>query len=79
MPEIVRAVAFANNEVAYLAWTIDEDIAGCLGFHVVREYLGAGGKVIDERPLAAYVAFKGQRNPEWLAQNTSVWPVQKFT
>ena len=28
---------------------------------------------------AAYVAFKGQRNPDWIAQDTGVWPVQKFT
>ncbi|TBD71611.1 hypothetical protein [Rhizobium ruizarguesonis] len=34
--------------------------------------------MIEERPLASYVAFKGQRNPDWLAQNTTVWPVQNF-
>ena len=33
----------------------------------------------DERPLASYVAFEGQDNPDWQPQNTSVWPVQKFT
>lgn len=80
MAEIVRAVAFANNEVAFMAWEIDLDsIPGCLGFHIVREYLDANDKVVDERPLASYVAFKGQRNPDWLPQNTTVWPVQKFT
>lgn len=80
MAEITRATALANNEVAYLAWATDpERIPGCLGFHIVREYLDAAGKVTDERPLASYVAFKGQRNPDWQAQNTTVWPVQKFT
>ncbi|OWK25536.1 hypothetical protein AJ87_08940 [Rhizobium yanglingense] len=68
MAQISKAVAIANNESAYLAWDIDTTaIPCCLGFHIVRE-----------RPLASYVAFKGQRNPEWQAQNTSVWPVQKF-
>ncbi len=79
MPAITKATAIANNEVAYLAWEIDApSIPGCLGFHIVREYLDASDQVVEERPLASYVAFKGQRNPDWLAQNTSVWPVQKF-
>ena len=79
MAKIVRAVAFANNEVAFLAWQLDQDsIPDCLGFNIVREYLDANDKVIDEKPLAAYVAFKGQKNPDWRPQNTTVWPVQKF-
>lgn len=79
MVTISRAVAFANNEIAIIAWEIDApSIPACLGFHVVREYLGPGDAVVDERPLASYVAFEGQRNSRWLAQNTSVWPVQKF-
>ena len=64
MVMITRARAFANNEVAFLAWAIDgESIPGCLGFHIVREYLDATDQVTEERPLASYVAFKGQRNP----------------
>ena len=80
MAKITRATALANNEVAYLAWAIDpERIPGCLGFHIVREYLDPSDHVTAERPLASYVAFEGQRNPDWQAQNTTVWPVQKFT
>lgn len=80
MAKIVRATAFANNEVAFIAWETDPpSIPGCLGFHIVREYLDAGGNTTDERPLASYVAFEGQDNPDWQPQNTSVWPVQKFT
>jgi len=80
MARISRATAFANNEVAFIAWEIDRaSIPGCLGFHIVREYLDANDQVVGEKPLASYVAFKGQRNPDWLPQNTSVWPVQKFT
>jgi len=79
MAKITRATAFANNEVAYIAWEIDDPaIPGCLGFNIVREFLNPAGDVIEAKPLAAYVAFKGQRNPEGLAQNTTVWPVQKF-
>ncbi len=80
MAKIVRATAFANNEVAFIAWEIDQpSIPGCLGFHIVREYLDAEGNTTSERPLASYVAFEGQANPDWRPQNTSVWPVQKFT
>ncbi|KRR26076.1 hypothetical protein CQ14_26650 [Bradyrhizobium lablabi] len=79
MTKIVRATAFSNNEVAYIAWEIDgPSIPDCLGFNIVREFLNSAGDVIEAKPLAAYVAFKGQHNPEGLAQNTTVWPVQKF-
>src|SRR4051812_11844766 len=79
MAKIIKATAIANNEVGFLAWHTDpENIPGCLGFSIVREHLDASDAVIEERPLAAYVAFKGQSNPDWLAQNTTVWPVQKF-
>ena len=80
MAAITGARAYANNEVAYLAWAIDQEaIADCLGFNIVREYLDAADAITEERPLAAYVAFQGQSNPDWRAQNTTVWPVQKFS
>lgn len=78
--------AWANNEVAYVAWDTDGRIGGCLGFEVTRVYLDAAGSVArrpdgseDRVKCAAWVAFKGQRNPDWLAQDTGVWPVQKFS
>jgi phosphatidylserine/phosphatidylglycerophosphate/cardiolipin synthase-like enzyme len=77
--QITKATAIANNEVAFLAWrTQPESIPDCLGFNIVREYLDKNGKVTERRPLAAYVAFKGQSNPDWESQNTTIWPVQKF-
>jgi hypothetical protein len=75
MGRIISARAFANNEVAYLAWWLDGRIEGCLGFDVTRIYPGTG----EERPLATWVPFKGQSNIDWMAQTTRVWPVQKFT
>ena len=39
----------------------------------------AAGEGLRQEPRAGYVAFKGQSNPAWMAQNTSVWPVQKVT
>ena len=73
MAEITGARAIANNEVAFLAWKTEPgSIPGCLGFHIVREYLDQDGNVTGERALAAYVAFKGQSNPDWQPQNTAV-------
>src|SRR3954467_11566971 len=86
MPQITQARAYANNEVAYVAWDIDGKIDDCLGFEVTRVYLEQNGSVKtlpngtpDRVKCAAWVAFKGQRNPHWLPQDTGVWPVQKLS
>jgi phosphatidylserine/phosphatidylglycerophosphate/cardiolipin synthase-like enzyme len=83
---ITSAKAFANNEVAYVAWQCSGKIVGCLGFEVIRVVLTKTGTVaklpggkLNRSPCAAWVAFKGQSNPDWLAQDTRVWPVQKFS
>lgn len=85
MATITSANAWANNEVAYIAWATDGKIPNCLGFEVTRVYLDAAGNVAkrpdgsdDRVTCAAWVAFKGQRNPDWIPQDTGVWPVQKF-
>ena len=75
MARITNARAFANNEVAYLAWSIDGPIAGCLGFDITRIYPETG----EEKPLAAWVPFKGQTNTGWQPQSTRVWPIQKLS
>ncbi len=85
MGQITVAKAWANNEVAYVAWDIDGAINDCLGFEVTRVYLADDGNVAlledgteDRVKCAAWVAFEGQRNPHWLPQDTGVWPVQKL-
>jgi hypothetical protein len=86
MAKITSANAWANNEVAYVAWNTDAKILDCLGFEVTRVYLDAAGNVAkrpdgseDRVKCAAWVAFKGQHNPDWVPQDTGVWPVQKFS
>ncbi len=86
MGEIISARAWANNEVAFIAWDIDGRIDGCLGFEVTRVYLNDDGSVVrladgaeDRVTCASWVAFKGQHNPNWLPQDTGVWPVQKLS
>lgn len=75
MAEIVSARAWCNNEVAYLAWKTDGKIDGCLGFMITRINLDTG----ERKLLPAWVAFNTQSNPDWEEQDTSVWPVQKFS
>lgn len=70
---IKSACAYANNAVAFIAWTPNGVIKDCLGFELTRIY--ADG---EERVLAAWVPFEGQDNKDWKPQDTSVWPVQKF-
>jgi phosphatidylserine/phosphatidylglycerophosphate/cardiolipin synthase-like enzyme len=83
---VISVRAWANNEVVFIAWNTDGRIDGCLGFEVTRIYLDPDGNTIklpdgseDRVKCAAWVAFKGQRNPNWLPQDTGVWPVQKFS
>jgi phosphatidylserine/phosphatidylglycerophosphate/cardiolipin synthase-like enzyme len=79
MAKIFDARAWCNNEVAYLAWRTDEKIKDCLGFMITRIHLDDQGKETERRILPAWAAFETQSNPTWEAQDTSVWPIQKFS
>lgn len=78
MAKIVKARTWCNNEVGYLAWQTDGKIDGCLGFMITRIQTDAAGK-ITRRILPAWAAFNTQSNPKWEPQDTSVWPIQKFS
>jgi phosphatidylserine/phosphatidylglycerophosphate/cardiolipin synthase-like enzyme len=79
MAEIQIARAWCNNEVAYLAWQTGGKIADCLGFMITRLHLDDKDNVVERRILPAWAAFKTQSNPDWNEQDTSVWPIQKFS
>src|SRR5437660_5918254 len=72
---IVTARAYANNEIAFIAWSVDGKIPGCVGFELTRIYPDDANA---EVPLAAWVPFTDQKNPNWVPQTTSVWPVQRL-
>jgi PLD-like domain len=74
---ISGAGAWCNGEVAYLAWRIDRHIDGCLGFMITRVH-ETGPDAGQRRILPSWIAFTDQSNPNWQAQDTSVWPVQNF-
>lgn len=69
-----HAVAFSNNDIAYLWWVYPEKIPGCLGFSVRR--IDDEGR---ETALPALVGFEpGVRGQPHKMRNTDVWPVQAF-
>jgi hypothetical protein len=72
---IIAARAFANNEIIYIAWKVDEAIPGCRGFDIKR----IDSKTGSSTSLPAWVPFDGQRNEGWKSRDTSVWPVQRFS
>ncbi len=78
MAKIVKARTWCNNEVGYLAWQTDGKIDDCLGFMITRIQTDTAGQV-TRRILPAWAAFKTQSNPKWEEQDTSVWPIQKFS
>src|SRR5579864_2139777 len=69
-----NAVAFSNDDVAFLAWTLDAKIPGCLGFAIYRTDVATKQRV----PLPAWVGFQGQSNTDWKVETTETWPIQKF-
>ncbi|OUL96278.1 phospholipase D-like domain-containing protein [Paraburkholderia hospita] len=75
MGKIIAARSYANNEVAFIAWDVDEMIPGCLGFDIVR-IIEDGSE--PPKGLATFVPFPAQSNPSWVPQDTGVWPVQKL-
>ena len=78
MPSLlVKAGAWCNGEVAYLAWQVQKSIPGCLGFMITRIH-ETGTDAGARRILPSWIAFTDQSNPNWLEQDTSVWPVQNF-
>jgi len=65
-----------SNDVVFLAWQYEQAIPNCLGFSVRRKDLSVAGSAF--RALPAWVGWQGGSNADWKAQNTDIWPVQKF-
>lgn len=68
------AAAFANNDVALVAWSHDTKIKNCLGFAVYRTDVATGNKI----PLPVWVGFKNQSDSAWEPKDSTFWPIQKF-
>jgi phosphatidylserine/phosphatidylglycerophosphate/cardiolipin synthase-like enzyme len=68
----MNAVAFANNDIAVVAWTFGGKLLNCLGFAVYRIDVRAG----TETCLPAMATFSGQQATP--GRTTADDPVQKF-
>jgi phosphatidylserine/phosphatidylglycerophosphate/cardiolipin synthase-like enzyme len=68
----MKAVAFANNDIAIMAWTFGGKLPGCLGFAVYRIDVRAG----TETCLPAMATFPKQGATP--GRTTADDPVQKF-
>ena len=68
----MKAVAFANNDVAVIAWTFGGKLVNCLGFAIYRIDVLAG----TEACLPAMATFQGQTANS--GRTTADDPVQKF-
>jgi PLD-like domain len=68
----MKAVAFANNDIAVVAWTFGGKLTDCLGFAVYRIDVRAG----TETCLPAMATFEGQEAGP--GRTTADDPVQKF-
>ena len=68
----MKAVAFANNDIAVVAWTFGGKLPNCLGFAVYRIDVRAG----TESCLPAMATFQGQQATQ--GRTTADDPVQKF-
>src|SRR5262245_653097 len=66
-----NAVAFANNDVATIAWSFGEKPTGCMGFALYR--IDPTG---HEDPLPSHAVFPGETIAE--GQTTEQFPIQKF-
>jgi hypothetical protein len=77
MQEAIRAGAWCNGEVAYLAWDMANPLPDCLGFMVTRVH-ETGADAGQRRVLPTWLAFNDQSNPHWIEQDSSVWPTQSF-
>lgn len=68
----MKAVAFANNDMAVVAWTLGGKLPSCLGFAIYRIDVRAG----TETCLPAMATFSGQQATP--GRTTADDPVQKF-
>jgi phosphatidylserine/phosphatidylglycerophosphate/cardiolipin synthase-like enzyme len=68
----MKAVAFANNDIAVVAWTFGGKLPDCLGFAVYRIDVRAG----TETCLPALATFENQQATP--GRTTADDPVQKF-
>jgi hypothetical protein len=77
MQEVTQDSAWCNGEVVYLAGEMAHALPDCLGFMVTR-VPETGADAGQRRVSPTWLAFSNQSNPQWIEQDSSVWPIQSF-
>jgi hypothetical protein len=70
-----KAIAYANNDVVQVGWSIDQKMPGCLGFAVFRIPADAD---VPEVPLTSHVGFEEGDGKDWIAKPTTQQPIAAF-
>ncbi|VIO69052.1 phospholipase D-like domain-containing protein [Bradyrhizobium ivorense] len=70
-----KAIAYANNDVVQIGWSIDEKLPGCLGFAVYRLPADVD---LPEVPLTSHVGFEETDPNKWIAKPTTLQPIANF-
>lgn len=70
-----KAIAYANNDVVQIGWSIDKKLPGCLGFAIFRLPPDAD---VPEEPLTSHVGFEEGDATQWKARPTTIQPIAGF-
>ncbi len=72
---VAKAIAYANNDVVQIGWSVDQKIPGCLGFAVFRLPADAD---VPEVPLTSHIGFEEGDAKEWKTKPTTQQPIAGF-
>lgn len=72
---VAKAMAYANNDVVQIGWSIDQKLPGCIGFAVSRLPVDAD---VPEEPLTSHVGFEEGDPQQWKARPTTQQPIAGF-
>jgi phosphatidylserine/phosphatidylglycerophosphate/cardiolipin synthase-like enzyme len=72
---VAKAIAYANNDVVQIGWSIDQKLPGCLGFAVFRLPAEAD---LPEEPLTSHIGFEEGDPKQWKTKPTTQQPIAGF-
>src|SRR4051812_4138518 len=72
---VAKAIAYANNDVVQIGWSVDQKLPGCLGFAVFRLPAEAD---LPEEPLTSHIGFEEGDPTQWKTKPTTQQPIAGF-
>jgi hypothetical protein len=74
---VINVKAFANCDMATIAWQTDKLIPNCRGFALQRQVSGASGDAGDDF-VRTWVGFKGGTHQPGENEPSTIWPIQRY-